>query len=937
MDMTNAGNDRRRPSPPLAAEEQRKRQRLNVSDGQSYARMESILREQLDLELYLKQKEVNTISEHLRHSEALLDVLESAIQSQQQATPTSSDAADGFLSYFHRLNELSQEAHEHWERPRRAAAAPARYTTDYYDMDAQSTDDDGGRESTSASIGKASHRRTPARTPRLATLTGQLDAEQMTSVNDALDFISKRQAAAEARAESSDADSGSGSDSGAWNNPTTSSKHHAQLKGAPVRMQPARESRFHVIRRVMLGNTSQFVDPARRPPGKERSTHKWTLYIRGAAADESIGGFIRKARVFLHPSYRPDDIVDLTPPMLELTRWGWGEFPVRVQIFFSDKRNKPVDLVHILKLDDSHAGEEVTGSETPVDLELDRRGFADDGRSVGSGTVLHGSLLTTSPPPTNPLLHEVMRTLCSLRPLVLDDVVPLGSEPLESPEQILGTVPPAVVETWTWGVAVSEITWRQVWPVGKRLLSEYSRNRALLSLLAGSLRQVGVDNLSSGTTSAEDSDAKYLAERVIRDILNASGAAETAIDRSVATIYASDSATCRQTVEMFCLWAKEAKAARPLQPDHTRGMQQKSYAWSLKRWLRLNGCVPLPVLSPDEQQLCLPDHTQVAAAELAMADAHAKSGYQENGSTRGRHSRSRLDPAIFCNVCGVLLQPSTSGLNLAEINADSDSQAVYCTQACESVGKASHATTTSVDEILAALPTGWDASDDDARIEVALTIDDEANDIASNGAETAVRARIMSISDSLRNYHLNQQRARALSDRGDEPMDADGAIIATGADNDSGLSGSEVDDEAIDWIWSVVQPLELNCATASRLSVTSRNSLDPDSGSDHLEHQIRLPNSTDEALGEALDQRLVVGRLLLDVTRLFLRDLVAASDQTMRGNRVARCVENDNDSSAAIGQQQLMLMPLHVLAAVKQDPQAFDVCSNANLGSSSIS
>ncbi|KAJ2325088.1 hypothetical protein IWW51_002958, partial [Coemansia sp. RSA 2702] len=58
----------------------------------------------------------------------------------------------------------------------------------------------------------------------------------------------------------------------------------------------------------------------------------------------------------------------------------------------------------------------------------------------------------------------------------------------------------------------------------------------------------------------------------------------------------------------------------------------------------------------------------------------------------------------------------------------------------------------------------------------------------------------MSISDSLRNYHLNQQRARALSDRGDEPMDADGAIIATGADNDSGLSGSEVDDEAIDWI-----------------------------------------------------------------------------------------------------------------------------------------
>ncbi|KAJ2280915.1 hypothetical protein IW141_006644, partial [Coemansia sp. RSA 355] len=56
-----------------ASEERRKRRRLNITDELAHSRVESILREQLDLELYMKQKEVNTISTRLRHSEALLE------------------------------------------------------------------------------------------------------------------------------------------------------------------------------------------------------------------------------------------------------------------------------------------------------------------------------------------------------------------------------------------------------------------------------------------------------------------------------------------------------------------------------------------------------------------------------------------------------------------------------------------------------------------------------------------------------------------------------------------------------------------------------------------------------------------------------------------------------------------------------------------------
>lgn len=34
----------------------------------------------------------------------------------------------------------------------------------------------------------------------------------------------------------------------------------------------------------------------------------------------------------------------------QLTRRGWGEFPVRVQLHFVDPRNKKVDILHHLKV-----------------------------------------------------------------------------------------------------------------------------------------------------------------------------------------------------------------------------------------------------------------------------------------------------------------------------------------------------------------------------------------------------------------------------------------------------------------------------------------------------------------------------------------------------------------------------------------------------------
>ena len=61
--------------------------------------------------------------------------------------------------------------------------------------------------------------------------------------------------------------------------------------------------------------------------------------------------FIQKVRFFLHPSFAPNDLVEVAKPPFELRRSGWGEFPLRVQLFLIDGgRNKPVDVIHMLKV-----------------------------------------------------------------------------------------------------------------------------------------------------------------------------------------------------------------------------------------------------------------------------------------------------------------------------------------------------------------------------------------------------------------------------------------------------------------------------------------------------------------------------------------------------------------------------------------------------------
>lgn len=89
----------------------------------------------------------------------------------------------------------------------------------------------------------------------------------------------------------------------------------------------------------------------KREPGLRQYTHKWMIYVTTPPGDENIASFISCVRYHLHPSYKPNDVIDVNVPPFHLSRLGWGEFPIRVQLHFADsRRNKLVDVFHQLKV-----------------------------------------------------------------------------------------------------------------------------------------------------------------------------------------------------------------------------------------------------------------------------------------------------------------------------------------------------------------------------------------------------------------------------------------------------------------------------------------------------------------------------------------------------------------------------------------------------------
>eukprot|EP01127_Copromyxa_protea_P004044 TRINITY_DN1382_c0_g1_i1.p1 TRINITY_DN1382_c0_g1~~TRINITY_DN1382_c0_g1_i1.p1 ORF type:complete len:1005 (-),score=199.16 TRINITY_DN1382_c0_g1_i1:2576-5353(-) len=162
--------------------------------------------------------------------------------------------------------------------------------------------------------------------------------------------------------------------------------------------QESNISRFYVRKQIFVGNTSQYIGT----PEEEESggpTHKWMVYIRSPEYDWDVNTCISKVRFFLHPSFAPNDIVEVHTPPFNITRSGWGEFPIRIQLHFTDAANKPMNIIHHLKLHDDKSGLQILGAEEEVTLELDRAFFERQGRgSSNDGQQGDASSSTTKAP-----------------------------------------------------------------------------------------------------------------------------------------------------------------------------------------------------------------------------------------------------------------------------------------------------------------------------------------------------------------------------------------------------------------------------------------------------------------------------------------------------------------------------------------------------------
>ncbi|XP_072297480.1 YEATS domain-containing protein 2 [Eucyclogobius newberryi] len=174
-------------------------------------------------------------------------------------------------------------------------------------------------------------------------------------------------------------------------------------------------SRLYVKKTIVVGNVSKYIPPDKREEN-DQSTHKWMVYVRGSRREPSIDHFVKKVWFFLHPSYKPNDLVEVSEPPFHLTRRGWGEFPVRIQIHFKDPRNKRIDIIHQLKLDRTYTGLQTLGAETVVDVELHRDSLGEDFipqpssskmAPRASSPISRTSLTPTHGPSSSPIPHEL--------------------------------------------------------------------------------------------------------------------------------------------------------------------------------------------------------------------------------------------------------------------------------------------------------------------------------------------------------------------------------------------------------------------------------------------------------------------------------------------------------------------------------------------------
>ncbi|KAG2462083.1 YETS2 protein, partial [Polypterus senegalus] len=122
--------------------------------------------------------------------------------------------------------------------------------------------------------------------------------------------------------------------------------------------------RLYVKKTIVVGNVSKYIPPDKREEN-DQSTHKWMVYVRGSRKEPSIDHFVKKVWFFLHPSYKPNDLVEVRK---NKSKCSIHLSEIRLAVLI----DVDIDKFGVTMLDRTYTGLQTLGAETVVDIELHR-------------------------------------------------------------------------------------------------------------------------------------------------------------------------------------------------------------------------------------------------------------------------------------------------------------------------------------------------------------------------------------------------------------------------------------------------------------------------------------------------------------------------------------------------------------------------------------
>jgi YEATS domain-containing protein 4 len=103
-------------------------------------------------------------------------------------------------------------------------------------------------------------------------------------------------------------------------------------------------SNLIITKQIIYGSVSLWLGKK----ADDKATHKWAVYVRGVH-NEDISYFIKEVEFTLHSSFE-NNIRKVSKWPFELYEAGWGEFDIKITIYFNDESIKPMEFMHLLKL-----------------------------------------------------------------------------------------------------------------------------------------------------------------------------------------------------------------------------------------------------------------------------------------------------------------------------------------------------------------------------------------------------------------------------------------------------------------------------------------------------------------------------------------------------------------------------------------------------------